>query len=115
MSKMSLLRTKEIRGMRKEDIRAKLKELSDELMHERGVAAMGGAPASPGKIRAIRTNIARIHTIMREQELEEKKKSESQAPTTEKKAAKKPAASKKVEKRKKKEMQSKDETEEDRK
>ena len=31
---------------------AKLKELRSELMHERGVAAMGGAPPSPGKIRA---------------------------------------------------------------
>jgi hypothetical protein len=35
-------------------------------MHERGIAAMGGAPSSPGKIRALRTNVARIHTIMRE-------------------------------------------------
>jgi large subunit ribosomal protein L29 len=66
---MALLRAKEIRAMRPEDIRAKFKELSDELMHERGVAAMGGAPASPGKIRALRTEIARIHTITRELEV----------------------------------------------
>ena len=66
---MALLRAKEIRVMRPEDIRAKFKELSDELMHERGVAAMGGAPASPGKIRALRTEIARIHTITRELEV----------------------------------------------
>jgi large subunit ribosomal protein L29 len=111
---MALIRTKDIRGMRREDISAKLKELSDELMHERGVAAMGGAPASPGKIRAIRSNIARIHTIMRELELEEEKKAESEAPSK-KKAAKKPAASKKVEKRKRKEAESKDETEEEKK
>ena len=32
-------------------------------MHERGVAAMGGAPPSPGKIHALRKNIARILTI----------------------------------------------------
>jgi len=38
-------------------------------MHERGVAAMGGAPPNPGKIRALRKNIARILTIMREEEL----------------------------------------------
>jgi len=51
------------------DARAKkLKELRDDLMHERGVAAMGGAPPSPGKIRALRKNIARILTIMREEE-----------------------------------------------
>ncbi len=47
----------------------KLKELRNELLHERGVAAMGGAPHSPGKIRAIRRSIARMLTIMREEEL----------------------------------------------
>ena len=45
----------------------KLRELRDELMHERGVAAMGGAPPNPGKIRALRKNIARIHTIQSEE------------------------------------------------
>jgi len=70
---MSLLRAKEIRAMRPDDRRIKLKELNDELMHERGVAAMGGAPASPGKIRALRKNIARIMTIDREFELAEKR------------------------------------------
>lgn len=44
----------------------KLSELRDELMHERGVAAMGGAPPNPGKIRALRKNIARILTIASE-------------------------------------------------
>ncbi len=52
-----------------ETIAKKLTELRDELMHERGVAAMGGAPPNPGKIRALRKNIARILTIMREEEL----------------------------------------------
>lgn len=70
---MALIRMKDLRAMRPEDVRAKFKELSDELMHERGIAAMGGAPASPGKIRALRTNIARIHTVMREQELAKRK------------------------------------------
>jgi len=70
---MALLRTKDIRAMRDDDRMIKLKELNDELMHERGVAAMGGAPASPGKIRALRKNIARIMTIDRELELAVKK------------------------------------------
>src|SRR5512137_2702551 len=74
---MALLKPKDIRAMRPDDIRAKFKELSDELMHERGVAAMGGAPASPGRIRALRTNVARIHTIMRELELAEVKKTKT--------------------------------------
>jgi large subunit ribosomal protein L29 len=65
---MALLRTKDLRAMRPEDLRAKLKEINDELMHERGVAAMGGAPASPGKIRALRSNVARMHTIILEQD-----------------------------------------------
>ncbi len=77
---MPLLKAKDLRGMRPEDVRAKFKELSDELMHERGVAAMGGAPASPGKIRALRTNIARIHTVMLEQERASKAASEKAGP-----------------------------------
>ena len=66
---MALLRTSEIREMDKDARAAKLKELRSELMHERGVAAMGGAPPSPGKIRALRKNINRLLTIMREEEL----------------------------------------------
>jgi len=65
---MPLLHTKEIRAMDAETVVKKLEELRDELMHERGVAAMGGAPPNPGKIRALRKNIARILTIMREEE-----------------------------------------------
>jgi large subunit ribosomal protein L29 len=63
---MPLLRTKEIRAMDTEARAKKLSELRDELMHERGVAAMGGAPPNPGKIRALRKNIARILTIASE-------------------------------------------------
>jgi len=66
---MALLRTKEIRSMDDKARAEKLKELRSELMHERGVAAMGGAPPSPGKIRAIRRSIARMLTIMRAEEI----------------------------------------------
>jgi len=65
---MALLKTSDIRQMSKDDRLAKLRELKDELMHERGTAAMGGAPANPGRIRALRTNIARILTVEREEE-----------------------------------------------
>ena len=52
------------------EVRAeKLREIRDELMHERGIGAMGGAPASPGKINALRKNIARLITIQREAEI----------------------------------------------
>jgi large subunit ribosomal protein L29 len=92
MSWMALLKTKDIRAMRPEDLKLKFKELSDELMHERGVAAMGGAPASPGKLRALRTNVARIHTVMRELELAQMKNAGGKAPAKKAKASeKKPA------------------------
>lgn len=64
---MALLRTKEIRAMDAAAREKKLRELRDELMHERGVAAMGGAPPNPGKIRALRKNIARLYTIQSEE------------------------------------------------
>lgn len=66
---MALLKMKELRAMRLEDLKEKLESLEDELMHERGVAAMGGAPPSPGRLRALRKNVARIRTIMRELEI----------------------------------------------
>jgi len=65
---MTLIRSREIREMDPEARVAKLKELRADLMHERGVAAMGGAPPSPGKIRALRKSINRLITIMKEEE-----------------------------------------------
>jgi large subunit ribosomal protein L29 len=64
---MSLLKANEIRNMNPDERARKLKELRDELMHERGVAAMGGAPVSPGRFRSLRTEIARILTVMVEE------------------------------------------------
>ena len=62
-----VLKAKEIREFTTEERREKLVELKNELMHERGVAAMGGSPPSPGKIRQIRGEIAKLLTIMREE------------------------------------------------
>lgn len=64
---VALLRLHEIRDMKPDDRKMKMKELRDELMRERGVAAMGGAPPSPGKIKALRIGIARLATVMREE------------------------------------------------
>ena len=61
------MRTKELREMSSSDRAAKLKETQSELMNARGVAAMGGAPRNPGEIRKLRTTIARIMTIEREE------------------------------------------------
>jgi large subunit ribosomal protein L29 len=62
-----VLKAKEIRAFNPEERKEKLLELKRELMHEKGVAAMGGSPPSPGKIRQLRTSIARLLTIMREE------------------------------------------------
>ncbi len=63
-----VLKAKEIREFTHEQKIEKLEELKRELMHERGVAAMGGSPPSTGKIRQIRMEIAKLLTIMREEE-----------------------------------------------
>ena len=62
-----VLKAKEIREFSPKDRKEKLNELKSELMHEKGVAAMGGSPPSPGKIRQLRMTIAKILTIMREE------------------------------------------------
>lgn len=62
-----VLKAKELRDLTTEKRREKLNELKSELMHEKGVAAMGGSPPSPGKIRQLRMNIAKILTIMQEE------------------------------------------------
>lgn len=65
-----MLKANEIREMNPQERKERLRELRHELMQERGVQAMGGSIPSPGKIRTIRRQIARILTIEREQALE---------------------------------------------
>ncbi len=62
-----VLKSKEIREFTPDERKDKLEELKRELMHERGIAAMGGSPPSPGKIRQLRIAIARLLTIMLEE------------------------------------------------
>ncbi len=64
---MAILKPKEIREMTPPERKDKLYELRNELMREQGIAAMGGAPTNPGKIRALRISIARILSIMKEE------------------------------------------------
>ena len=64
---MAVLKPKEIREMGKNERKDKLYELRNELMREQGIAAMGGAPTNPGKIRALRISIARLLSIMKEE------------------------------------------------
>ena len=66
-----MLDAQEIRKMAPKDRKTRLDELRRELMQERGVQAMGGSTPSPGKIRTLRREIARILTIQREDELKQ--------------------------------------------
>ena len=60
----------DLRELKKDQLEEVAKELRSELMNERGVASMGGQPTSPGRMRALKKQIARLTTIMREIELE---------------------------------------------
>ena len=64
-----MLGAQEVRALSPDDRKTRLAELRRELMQERGVQAMGGSTPSPGKIRTLRREIARILTIQREVEL----------------------------------------------
>ena len=63
---MTLLRMRELRELSDEDLRRKIADAENDLLRERGVAAMGGAPPSPGRMRALRTNVARALTVLSE-------------------------------------------------
>jgi large subunit ribosomal protein L29 len=64
---LPLPKPKEIREMSPEEREKNVLVLKEELMRERGMAAMGGAPTSPGKIRSLRRTISRYITIMKEE------------------------------------------------
>lgn len=65
---MTLLRMKELRALSETELREKIAQIENDLLRERGVAAMGGAPPSPGRMRALRTNVARSLTVLSERE-----------------------------------------------
>ncbi len=67
---MAEIKIKQLRTMSRDDLMKRYNELKEELMRERGISAMGGAPPSPGKIESLRRQIARIETIMREKKNE---------------------------------------------
>jgi len=57
---------KELRALSDEELRRRIAEAENDLLRERGVAAMGGAPPRPGRMRALRTNVARALTVLSE-------------------------------------------------
>jgi len=56
------MKAKEIAVMSKEDTEAKLEELRKELVKLRAQISTGTTPKSPGQVRQIKKNIARILT-----------------------------------------------------
>jgi len=66
---MTLQRMKELRSLSDEELRRRIADDENTLLRERGVAAMGGAPPSPGRMRALRTNVARALTVLNERAL----------------------------------------------
>jgi large subunit ribosomal protein L29 len=63
---VTLLRMKDLRALSDAELRDKIAQIENDLLRERGVAAMGGAPPSPGRMRALRTNVARALTVLSE-------------------------------------------------
>lgn len=61
------MKMKEIREMSREEKLKKLMELENELIRLRTLVRSGGALENPGQIRAVRKDIARIKTSLREE------------------------------------------------
>lgn len=59
-------KAKAIRGMRKEQMLEKIVELKKELLKMNSQIAVGTTPESPGRVKQIKKEIARILTIMSE-------------------------------------------------
>ena len=70
---MAIIKTKQIKGMKPEDLNSRLKELKLELLKEMGNVKMGRATKNPGKIKEIKKAIARILTFQKVKTREGKK------------------------------------------
>ncbi|MFX1485654.1 MAG: 50S ribosomal protein L29 [Promethearchaeota archaeon] len=75
---MPILRMSQIREMRPRERIKKLEELRVELSQQRVIIAGGGSMENPGKSREIRRAIARILTVMHEEERKSAKSASSE-------------------------------------
>ncbi|MFQ6053190.1 MAG: 50S ribosomal protein L29 [Candidatus Bathyarchaeia archaeon] len=66
---MPILRMREIREMSPEERERRLEELRTELSRLRTMIKAGGSVENPGRVRALKRTIARLMTVMREEEL----------------------------------------------
>lgn len=62
--------TKELRGLSVEELNTRMKEFKKELLKLSVEVASGANPSSPGKIKQVKKNIARILTLLKEKEKE---------------------------------------------
>ncbi len=70
---MPVVKAKELKNIKKEELDKKLKELRTELMKENAQIATGTIPKNPGNVRNIKKNIARILTVINQKPKEVKK------------------------------------------
>ena len=59
---MAIIRKNEFKNMQEGEMKNRIIELNKELMKLKAQVARGTPPENPGKIRAIKRTIARLHT-----------------------------------------------------
>lgn len=66
---MPILRMEEIREMTPDERSRRLEELRTELSKLRTMISAGGSVENPGRVKALRRTVAKLLTVMREEEL----------------------------------------------
>ncbi|MCW3989836.1 MAG: 50S ribosomal protein L29 [Candidatus Bathyarchaeota archaeon] len=66
---MPILRMSQIREMSREDQERRLEEFRTELSKVNTMIKAGGSIDNPGRVKALKRTIARVLTVMREEEL----------------------------------------------
>ncbi len=66
---MPILRMSQIREMSREDQERRLEEFRTELSKVNTMIKAGGSIDNPGRVKALKKTIARVLTVMREEEL----------------------------------------------
>lgn len=73
---MALIRKNELQNMKEDQLKSKLSDLNSELIKLNAQRAIGTTLESPGKIKAIKKTIAKIHTKLTQLKNEPKAKKE---------------------------------------
>jgi len=66
---LPILRMSQIREMSREDQEKRLEEFRTELSKVNTMIKAGGSIENPGRVKALKKTIARVLTVMREEEL----------------------------------------------